>query len=234
MPGISLIALGAGFLVMAFLTSHGGPLFGDTKLDSGASTTRGTVTVAESHGNKVTRLEFRFQPPGGLERTGESFAAGSANIEPQQSIDVEYWADDPSINRISGTDAMHLEGELSILSNTFLIVGLLCSALWLRSAIKMRVTLRDGDCVEAQIVELKELLFINPSQLRVRYRFRDNEGHEFVHSHWLRHSCKFAKGLLADKPRTVSVIHDRIDPRISRAVTPGDFSVDETSQRRLV
>ena len=142
--GLSLTCLGACFLVAAFYSSDGGPLFGDTKLDSGPSTTRGTVTEVTGGDGPVTRIAFQFQPPGGLLRTGESFTSAGNSPRVGQAHDVQYWAEDPSINRLAGTDALHLPRSLSFLSNTLLLGGLLCSALWLRSAMRLRTLLLPG------------------------------------------------------------------------------------------
>lgn len=230
--GTALTGLGAVLLALVFASGKGGPWLADTKLDSGASVVAGTIDVVESYGGDAARIEFHFQPPGGLARKGESFTTDKTGFLPRESVDVEYWADDPRINRIAGTDALHLDPELSTLSKVFLVLGLIGLLVWFRSAMKLRFTLRDGRLVEAQVIELKELLYVNPSQLRVQYRFRDQDDHEIIHSHWLRHNSEFARHLLINKPRTLSVIHARDRPQTSQAVTAGDFFAEETGPGR--
>ena len=227
-----LTSLGASALGAAFWNSDGGPLFGDTKLDSGASTTSGTVTAVTQRGDQVTRIAFQFQPPGGLLREGQSFGSGGYAPRVGQAHDVQYWAEDPRINRLTGTDALYLPGSLSLLSNTLLLAGLICSTLWLRSAIRLRLALRDGPYVEAQVVEARPVRFLNARQVAIQYRFHDNEGREVIQAHWLPHRCELAQRLLAEQPRTIPVVYDPANPGLSRAVSAEDFLTEGATPRR--
>lgn len=218
-------------LILALYTGEGGPLFGDTKLDSGASTAPGKVTAIEHEDGMAARITFQFEPPDQFTRQGESFADSGQRFTLGQPIRVEYWAEDPAINRISGTDALYLSPLLSAIGGLALGLGLLGSFHWFRSVMKLRFALRDGRATQAQIIECHKRLWARPAKVRIRYRFQDEKGEEFVHSHWVRHTSKMAYHILVNKPRSVTVIHDQANPHISRLVIPSDFTIEDTSQR---
>ncbi len=220
-------------LTLALCTGEGGPLFGDTKLDSGASTCPGTVIAIEHEEGMAARITFQFEPPDHFTRQGESFADSSQSFAMDQPVDVEYWAEDPGINRISGTEALYLSPLLSIIGRMALVLGLLGSVHWFRSVMTLRFALRDGRATEAQIIECNKRLWARPAKIRIRYRFQDEKGEEFVHSHWVRHTSEMAYHLLVNKPRSVTVIHDQTNPQVSRLVIPSDFISEGAAQRGI-
>jgi hypothetical protein len=218
-------------LILALCAGEGGPLFGDTKLDSGASTAPGTVAAIEHEEGMATRITFQFEPPDHFTYQGESFADSSQSFALDQPVRVEYWAEDPSINRISGTEALYLSPLLSAIGRLALVIGLLGSIHWFRAVMKLRFALRDGRATEAQIIECHKRLWARPAKVRIQYRFQDEKGEEFVHSHWVRHTSEMAHHVLVNKPRSVTVIHDQANPQVSRLVMPSDFLSEGAAQR---
>jgi hypothetical protein len=105
---------------------------------------------------------------------------------------------------------------------TMLGPGLVLLGFWFRSVLRLRVMLREGSLVQAEILEARRVLGLNPPHLRLRYRLRGDAGHVHEHTQFVRVGSTLGKRLL-DQPATVAVIHDRNDQAFSRAVDAEDF-----------
>ena len=103
--------------------------------------------------------------------------------------------------------------------------GLVLLGFWFRGVLRLRVMLREGTLVEAETIEAKRILGLNPPHLRLRYRLRDDAGHPHQNTQFVRVRSALGRHLLEQQPATVWVIHDRHDPDFSRAVGPDDFLI---------
>lgn len=102
--------------------------------------------------------------------------------------------------------------------------GLVLLGFWLRGVLRLRVLLREGTLTKAETLEVKPVLGLNPSHLRLRYRLRDDSGQPHESSQFVRAGSALGRRLLL-RPVTLPVIHDRHEPRFSRAVSAEDFVV---------
>jgi hypothetical protein len=212
-------------LTAMLATSRGGPFLADYKLDSGAATTAGEVEAIDAFGTDRARVRVRFRfRTGAGSFQGESFATAPIALRRGGACTVEYWQDDPAISRVQGTEARQFEPELSLLTQLLLIPGGLALVFWVRGVLRIRVMLRDGTAVAAQVIENRLSKYVNPRQVRLRYRFQDDRGGEYIRSHWVRAGSEFGKWLTTEQPRFVDVLYDPVSPTLSRAVFHGDFA----------
>lgn len=218
---------GSILLAVMLATSHGGPLLADYQLDSGGASTEGRVEAVDAVGGQQQsiRIRYRFRIASSP-ITGESFTAPPSRLTANSPCTVEFLAEDPAISRVQGTDALHFDPELWLVTQLLLVPGGLGFLFWLRGVMRMRVALREGTLVTAQVIENKLRKHLNPSQVRLSYRFRDAHEVETIHGHWVRASSEFGKWLTAEQPRHVEVIYDPDRPTVSRAIAPGDFLDD--------
>lgn len=101
--------------------------------------------------------------------------------------------------------------------------GLVLLGIWLRGILRLRVLLREGTLTDAEVLEVKPTLGLNPPHLRLRYRLRDETGQYHETTQYVRTGSILGRRLL-ERPTTLPVIRDPHEPGFSRAVDPGDFA----------
>jgi hypothetical protein len=213
-------------LVFALLDAGSSPL-DDSLLDSGSWTATGKITAVEEvetgWSGVVWRLDYSFEVKRG-EILGTSYASErSHSMRVDEQCTVEYVHEKPEINRIEGTQKAFFSPVASGLASVFAILGIIGLHLWLRSALRLRIALREGRLTTAQIIEARLLRFVNPRPVSVHYRFQDNLGMEHIAGHWVGSKSKLGRQLISDEPREYPVIHDEGNPAISRLVHAEDF-----------
>ncbi len=136
---------------------------------------------------------------------------------------MEYLAGDPDVHRLAGTTRSMNTIWMPDLVGYLWLPCLIILAWWLRGVLRLRYVLENGPEVVAEILQTRNLWYIKPSQLSVRYRFEDRYGEQRAGHHWVKRSS--AKGvLLRDGAAQMAIVYDEMRVTLSRLVVPQDFA----------
>ncbi len=220
-----LLIYGGLWTLMLFFASAGKPI-DDRKLDTDAQTIQGLVTRVEStetfmeDGSEAVRVNYEFS----VESTrmfGFSFAAiGPRNGD---TVEVQYLADAPHVNRIAG-------GRLSLLGDyvttTFIITvipGVAVLLTWIVGVLRLRDLLVHGDVAVAHVLAVRTTAWPVPVMLRVHFSFRDHRARECTGHHWVRARSRL--GLrLSTSPSSIAIVHDRDQTHRHHLVIADEFA----------
>lgn len=124
------------------------------------------------------------------------------------------------VERAEGSDPL-----LHLLMRVLLILGVSLLYIWLRSGLRVRLLLRDGEASPGEVVAARRVVGVNPNPLSLRYRFESKTDGMVEHRHWLPLGSPLAQQLLAGEQPDLVVLHD-VDGR-SRVVQASDFEDQE-------
>ena len=136
---------------------------------------------------------------------------------------MEYLAGNPDVHRLAGTTRSMNTIWMPDFVGYLWLPCLVILAWWLRGVLRLRYVLSNGSEAVAEILQIRKLWYVNPSQLSVRYRFEDRYGEKRAGHHWVRHSS--AKGVaLRDGATQMAVVYDEMRVTLSRLVVSSDFA----------
>lgn len=223
--GFLLTVYGGAWILMLFFAQAGKPR-DDRLLDRSARRTPAWVVRVEPvrawiEDVPAVRVEFRYVPDDGVERTGACFAP-EGRFRPGTTVPAEYLPGMPHKSRLVG-------GRISLLGDWVtpglrltVFPGLLLLLLWLQSVIDLRRMMTWGDAAVAEVLEVRPVRHVLPEMLAVRYRFRDHHARPREGRHWVRRRSTLGRRL-ENLPARVAVLHSRARPEHSRLVLPEDF-----------
>lgn len=226
--GLGLLLAG-GLLLLPWAPSLPGA-FEDVALDASSQQASGDVVdvVPEARlvaGRRFDLVRYRFHQgaTGDAHVSGESWVAhpAPAAFTAGAPIRVEFLRDRPEVSRAFGTTRAPAAPRATLLV-TVMLLGVALVAFWLRGALRLKVALTDGDQVAPQVTEVRLLRWLYPVLVRVRYRYRSEDGTEHAARQWTTAKSPLARGLFAGEG--AAAIYDLRRPSLSRLVTADDFS----------
>jgi hypothetical protein len=178
------------------------------------------------------RYSFTVPKTDGRERevdlNGSCFAPAGM-LQVGKEVQVEFLPDEPNRSRIVGTrlDLLPLWVRPGTWFRLLVVPGLLFLLAWLANAFRLRHMMSLGDVSVAQVAEVREVRWIVPAMLAVRFEFRDHRAAPQEGRHWVRTRShlggrlqqQLTNGVLERMP----VLHDRRWPLFSRLALPEDF-----------
>ncbi|MCC6783815.1 MAG: hypothetical protein IT457_13310 [Planctomycetes bacterium] len=184
----------------------------------------GTVTaVSRNHAGDL-RIEYRFRAPGGAEQAGSSwFAAGAPAPIPGSAIGVEFAPSDPLVSRVRGGRVAFIVPwyrygfAMAVLPGSFALLA------WLCAIVAARRMLGRGDVAVAESLDVREIPWLVPTLLEVRFRFRDRQARLVEGRHVVAARSSLGQRVVANGAR-VAVVHDRERPRHHQLVVAEDFA----------
>ena len=201
--------------------------FDDLALDSGARLSEAQVTQVDTTPQTTLTealyaVRYTFDLGDGRRRMGASFSS-ERRFAAGRRYPLEYLEGDPDVNRLQGTTRAISTVWLPDAVAYFWLPFLVVLAWWFRGVYRLRYMLGHGPATVAEIVAIKNLGYVNPSQISVRYRFADRHGEQRTGRHWVKQ--KSAKGkLLAAGAQQMDVVYDELRRNLSRLVIPQDFT----------
>ncbi len=223
-----LASVYGGVVTLMFFYAWGGKANDDVRLDRGAVRAIGEVTGVTPvrvtlDGRPSVRIDYRFTPAGEPPLGGQSLIASDGQ-EPGTSVDVQYLAAEPHVNRLAGARINHVRDFAAPLWRWLVLPGVISFAVWFGWVLLTRRTLVHGDVALAELDEVTELRYVIPRMLRVRYGFRDHHAVRRHGWHWVRaRSALGMKLLQKPTPRVAPVVHSRNRPWDSRLASAEDF-----------
>lgn len=226
---IAIASLLVSIVVLAILASTGVAVlpFEDDALDADRAITEATVTAVEPTGmhagaRRFVRVEFRFELAERGAFSGHSFGTERDGFAVGQVHPVQYLPESPEVARLAGTRLNPLGLVWSVFFGLFFLPAIALSMVWLRGAAQLRILLATGRLTLAHVVERRPILWVNPSQWRVTYRFRDDAGGEHSASQWVGQRSPLGERL-AGGVENLPVVFDPGEPAQSRLVHRDDF-----------
>lgn len=161
---------------------------------------------------RVERVTYKTRADG-RDRFGSSYAwSGDFKVGLRTAID--YLPEDHDVQRLNHAQWALSSTWMPTFAGWFWLPLAVLFGFWLTRVYRLRVVLRSGLEAGCEVIEAKALRWINPSQLRVRFRFVADDGQHFEGWQWLRLGTPLAQRLLAlplpAKPDGVAVIYDEV------------------------
>ena len=223
-----IVFLIASALLAIFWLRSGWDLpFDDFALDSGAKTFEAQVTEIDAE-PQPTLTEALYSvwytfDLGDGQRFGRCYTPEPL-FSQGEFCPLEYLAGDPDVHRLSGTTRSMSTVWMPDLVGYLWLPLLVILAWWFRGVLRLRYVLGNGPQAVAEILQTRNLWYINPSHLSVRYRFEDRYGEKRAGHHWVRRSS--AKGVLLHAGATqMDLVYDEMRVTYSRLVVPSDFAL---------
>lgn len=152
-----------------------------------------------------------------------SVLALDGQFEVGRAYPVLYLSDEPHLNRLVGTRLSRLVDLVNPFLGGIVLPGVLLLLLWLQSVLDLKHLMAAGDVTVGEIVSLTQVPIVNPTMLRVHYRFRGRHAEPEEGWHWVRARSLLGQRLREGPRPRVVVVHDRRRPHKSRIVLPEDF-----------
>ena len=231
--GFLLAVYGGAWTLMLFFAQAGKPQ-DDRLLDRSARHAPARVVRVEPvrawiEDAPAVRVEYRYVPEDGAERTGTCFAP-AGRFRPGAAVHAEYLPGMPHKSRLVG-------GRISLLGDwatpglrLAVFPGVLLLLLWLQGVVDLRRMMTWGVAAVAEVLEVRPVRYVLPEMLVVNYRFRDHHALPREGRHWVRRRSSLGRRLEA-LPTRAAVLHSRARPEHNRLVVVEDFV--RTSDRRL-
>jgi len=178
--GVMLLVLGAGALVFGIFSA-----FSESSFASGAETTQAMVVdkAIENRGDDRDHdIVYTFTPPGGAEVTRRQSIGREEweQLQPGDTIDIQYLPDDPTRNRLAGTGGVVAPIITAVFGAVALPAGVVLTLFAVRRMRRHRRLLGEGIAVEATVigVEATNVRVHQQQQWAVVYRYTDRTGAE--------------------------------------------------------
>jgi hypothetical protein len=222
-----------GAIAMMFYFAWAAKPADDALLDAEGVRALGTILAERpgtgtAEGTPLSWFEYEFEAErqgeasGGDKMRGQSLAPSGTFAVGVKAV-IEYLRLDSTTSRLAGTRISHLSTTPPRVTGTVFTVGLLAFAAWLYGVLRLRRLLEIGDVAVAEVLAIEQLRLVQPTMLRVRYRFRDRHAKGVVGHHWVRARSALGAKLVEVTPTTAPVVHSRHRPRWNRLVTADNF-----------
>lgn len=222
--GILLAGYGSLLTWMFWLSANNSHVaVAERKLDAGCARTEGVVTAVGLEASGRERVHYRFTLTDGSSQDGESlFAVDDAHHAVGAPLLVDYLARESVVSRaVGGHVAFILDAHRVVLAS-LVVPGLLALLIWFGSVLAARALLSHGDLAVAEDLSVREVRYLIPTMLDVRFRFRDRQAQLCDGRHVVAARSRLGH-LVVTQRAGVGVIHDRTRPSRHQLVVPEDF-----------
>ncbi len=146
-----------GVPIFTQLSDRPGYLFPDLYLDRNHHTAQGiveSIAVKVGKGSKYQKITFHFSPENRSSQAGHAYAL-RPDLREQETVTIEYDPSDPSLARISKTNAAVFPFLMLIGFSVFLLIGLILLIIGYRLGKRWDEILRSGDVAAAVIKDIR-------------------------------------------------------------------------------